>query len=858
MEDRVTHDENAYRYMMDHFPGSERQHGTDRFLTTCPSCGAKKKFWWFDKMPHNGGCFACDHKLKSVFDLGYRTDRKTREFSDLSSIDSLVLFYHNKTNKRHRLSKRVIDEFSLQSLPFQKKNSVGFYHNISIPDNATLGCVKHLNFGGKDQKPTWISVPGKFRNDRVWLNAERIKPADEYIFVLAGEWDMFAFWEHVGIHGISPVDGEGTAGKLPKEAYDIFSNKKVIILFDNDKAGRAGSKGLAKAIQRRVKTKSIKVVDLERLGLVGGEDIDDFFANGGTKDRLKEEVEATPEYEDALSQDEVELERIPEPFGRPHNPNSTLEPSTLGKIWKTLLLPEAKRQAILSDIAESEGYSKELAPGLFKNQIRTYEQELNTLRYAAFDQLINDWFDTFHVRQSIRHSDMSEALYYYYAEGYYQYISDDFLTSHADAIARKVTAPDNRTDLSKARKQVLEDIETRLLSAPETNFDNHKKYINFENGTYVLKSRELVPHSPKFLLNYKLPITFDGTQDCPNLKKALRDWTHKEEDAKELLKGLFYLISGDRSKDVIFWLQGDGNDGKSQFTHLCRSLIGEKRTSALAIETIEKTHYTAELFNKYLNIADEVPASYVIPDAMFKRISGNSVLTGDPKYKGLFTFVSRALWVIPSNHFPNISDTSRGYFRRFKIFLFKQITKEKEVSEFFETRLKPELSGIVNYILTEGRNLFEKDGFVKTETELGAMTEMKEKNSAFLYWQNTFTLWEDKIKEAMEKYQDTREQVIMRTIAKPSDFMDTEKLDVIQVYEKQNKEKVIVVNPRKHYEYYREFFEKDEVKPMSLSKFRKSTQNFYKEYFPEKTVEKIRVWKRDLDGTKSDYFLSIT
>ena len=476
----------------------------------------------------------------------------------------------------------------------------------------------------------------------------------------------------------------------------------------------------------------------------------------------------------------------------------------------------------------------------------------------AYDKLINDWYDSHHIRQSIRHSDMSEALHYYFADGFYQYLGDTFLSKFADEIARKLTAPDNRSELSRTRKQALEDMNTRLLSAPETDFDNHKKYINFENGTYVLKKRELVPHDPKYLLNYKLPITFDGSQDCPNLKQALRDWTHKEEDAKELLKGLFYLISGDRSKDVIFWLQGDGNDGKSQFTHLCRSLIGDKRTSALAIETIEKTHYTAELFNKYLNIADEVPASYVIPDAMFKRISGNSVLTGDPKYKGLFTFVSRALWVIPSNHFPNISDTSRGYFRRFKIFLFKQITKDKEVSEFFETRLKPELPGIVNYILTEGRDLFEKEGFVKTETELGAMDEMKEKNSAFLYWQNTFTLWEEQIKETMKKHEDTREEAIIRTIAKPSNFENTDKLDVIQIYEKQDHSKLIVVNPRKHYEYYREFFKEDEVKLMSLSKFRKSTQNFYKEYFPDKIVDKIRVWKRDLDGTKSDYFLNIT
>lgn len=854
MEDRVTHDENAFQFMMNKFPDSKRQSGSDRYLATCPSCGHKAKLWWSDKMPHNGGCFACDYSFNSVFKLDYRTERKTRPLSDLSSMENLVLAYHNKTGKRHRLSPRVINEFSLQVLPFQKTKEIGTYYNIAIPDNADLGCIKHLNFSGR-----WVSVPGKFRNERHWLNSERIKAHDEWLFVLAGEWDMFAFWEHTGLHGISPIDGEGTAGKLPKEAYDIFSNKKVVILFDNDKMGRAGSKGLVKAIQKRVKTKFIKVIDLERLGLLGGQDIDDFFASGGTKERLREEMDATPEFQNVLTEDDVELERIPEPFGRPHNPNSILEDAILNKIWKTLLMPEAKKQKILSDIAESEGFSKEMAPNLWKTQIKNYESELNTLRYTAYDNLINDWFDSHHIKQSVRLSDMSEPIYYYYADGYYQYLGDTFLTKCADEIARKLTAPDNRSELSRTRKQALEDMNTRLLTAPEVEFDNHKKYINFENGTYVLRSRELVPHNPKFLMNYKLPIVFDESVDCPNFKTALSDWTNKEEDARELLKGLYYLISGDRSKDLIFWLQGDGNDGKSQFTHLCRSLIGDKRTSALAIETIEKTHYTAELFNKFLNIADEVPANYVLPDAAFKRISGNSVLTGDPKYKGLFTFVSRALWVIPSNHFPNIADTSRGYFRRFKIYIFKQVPKEKEIPNFFDTRLKPELPGIINYILTDGRNLFEKEGFVKTESEIESMNEMKEKNTAFLYWQNAFVLWEETIKEAMERYSDTREGAIARIIAKPSDFSDTDKLDVIQMYEKQNKEKVIVVNPRKHYEYYREFFKDDEVKLMSLSRFRKSTQNFYKDYFPDKKIEKIRVWKKELTGTtKSEYFFSIS
>jgi hypothetical protein len=139
-----------------------------------------------------------------------------------------------------------------------------------------------------------------------------------------------------------------------------------------------------------------------------------------------------------------------------------------------------------------------------------------------------------------------------------------------------------------------------------------------------------------------------------------------------------------------------------------------------------------------------------------------------------------------------------------------------------------------------------------------------------LYWQQAFALWEEQIKDAIEKFKskeihpewtdvEVRRDAIIRTIAKPSDFADTDKLDVIQIYEKHSGEKIIVVNPKKHYEYYKEFFKDDEVKFMSLSKFRKSTQNFYKDYFPDKNVDKVRVWKKDSSGgMKSEYFLALT
>jgi len=265
-----------------------------------------------------------------------------------------------------------------------------------------------------------------------------------------------------------------------------------------------------------------------------------------------------------------------------------------------------------------------------------------------------------------------------------------------------------------------------------------------------------------------------------------------------------------------------------------------------------------------LNIADEVPKNFIIPDAMFKRISGNSVITGDPKYKGLISFVSKALWIIPSNHYPNTSDTSHGYFRRFKIFPFKRIPKNKEIGHFFETKLKHELPGIINLILTEGRSYYEMEGFIKTKSEERSTKDMQAKNSAFSYWQTVFATYEqivdDKVKEleASADYSSFPEgQVKLDAIAhltnKPYNIDEIDGDDVMQFYDHKELKKIRIVHVTKHYEFYRLHFKNDEVKLMSLSNFRQSTINFYKQYYGETYVlDTIRIWSKVLDSEKKN------
>ncbi len=135
---------------------------------------------------------------------------------------------------------------------------------------------------------------------------------------------------------------------------------------------------------------------------------------------------------------------------------------------------------------------------------------------------------------------------------------------------------------------------------------------------------------------------------------------------------------------------------------------------------------------------------------------------------------------------------------------------------------------------------------------------MKQKNSAFSYWASVFEDWENRISEKMEdllkqaEWNDTMKATLRQTasfqLIKTYDNLSfTQDSDVLQKYVK-NGQTMYLCNPNEHYKYYKKFYEGDEVKLLSAANFRQSTINFYKDYYPDKTIEKIRIWSNSSDS----------
>ena len=163
---------------------------------------------------------------------------------------------------------------------------VAVYQYIDIHGNIVSETVKYENPKDYRQRRPHPDQPGKY----IWnlkdievipYNLQSVTASDTVYFV-EGEKDADA----LGKIGLTATCNPMGAGKWWDSLTPYFRDKAVIILPDNDEAGKAHAQLVAAKIKKV--TKSIRIIDLP--GLLPKGDVSDWLAAGNTKADLLEIV----------------------------------------------------------------------------------------------------------------------------------------------------------------------------------------------------------------------------------------------------------------------------------------------------------------------------------------------------------------------------------------------------------------------------------------------------------------------------------------------------------------------------------------------------------------------------------------
>jgi len=767
----------------------------------CPRCGAKKGFtlntgdagfpWKCWSACGAGNIFTTqDLGLPKFTDKGFNTGRKT----GLPELEFLRRQYQQATGKSSRLSHIVINHFGLKPFTYKNKDNMRTHKALST-------------FGGDDRPmkrlvaKKWIGIDQQLRSSQLWYGQDKISSADKKIYVTAGEWDLFAFWEHTRLDSIAWPNGEGPKNWKAEELSVFGQNKQIIILYDNDKVGREGAVSLAASILRFIKCEYVKIVDLSCLGLLGGQDLDDFFDKAGTKERLFQEVADTKPFNVSQALHELEDNPLPKPDGK-----FFFNGETIGAIWNAAQFTQARREDEFGKVAFA--LTGRNAGGLYKEALLQISHEVNSLRYLASIDLVRATFKERHIVRRKSHLGDQGFNLLHYSGGVYVLCDENYFEVIADDILRKVFPADKIRSRKQDREAILEEMRILTNYQAEQVFDTDKNFINFENGLYSIKEKKLQAHRPDHFSTFQVKVSFEESS-APNFLQALERW-FDVENAREFIKGVYYFLTGNRAEEVALCLRGPGNDGKSKSIEIFKALAGPGSTSAISLSELTG-HTLASLDGSFLNVVEDA-SDQKFDSGAFKKVVSGGLTQINQKNRPVYSIEPKALFVIASNYPIRNSDTTRGFLRRWKLIEYKEIKAKDQVRDFFNRKLKDELAGICFYCITEGAKLWEQDrGFRATEQEETEKVDMRANSSPDAYFLHMMDLYN----ESGEDFSSRRGLV---------DFF---KCDV-------DKEKGIgsdyidIISPE-HYKNYVEFCTDNGVSPAGHKKYNQNAQRFFNE-----------------------------
>ena len=314
--------------------------------------------------------------------------------------------------------------------------------------------------------------------------------------------------------------------------------------------------------------------------------------------------------------------------------------------------------------------------------------------------------EKFHFETIEDASTGKEYLYYYDSEkGYYREGGENLIKREVDNLLGTYTNIHRKREVVDIIKHKRNKTLEEFLPPPE--------YINLKNCVLNIKTRERMPHSPKYRFLGQIPIFYDEKADCPHVKKFVGSTFYKADQV--LIQEMFgFCLHRVYRPHKAFLLLGGGRNGKSTTTTILQHFLGKRNCSAETLHNIVENRFSiANLFGKLANICGEMSGSSLTNTTPFKQITGEDPISAEKKGRDAFTFTNYAKLVFLANRVPvPKTDRSIAYFKRWIIIMmpytFDENNPDTDINILDKMLTDDEMSGLLNWAL-EGLDRIRKN-----------------------------------------------------------------------------------------------------------------------------------------------------
>ncbi len=302
--------------------------------------------------------------------------------------------------------------------------------------------------------------------------------------------------------------------------------------------------------------------------------------------------------------------------------------------------------------------------------------------------------------------------FYFYEDSHWQLKEKIYVKNFLRDFAEELGIPEKEYKSYKKAHDLYEQAKLDLYKELETNRD----VLNFPNGTYDLNTLEFREHRKEDFLKYVLPYNYDSNATCPRWINFINEILPEQDLRKLIQEVLAYPLSNLHLEKIIY-LYGSGRNGKSLTLDVVGSALGENNVSNVSLGYILKNDGLGiqQMENKLINIsAENLPK--ISDSSVLKTYTSGESMTVKKLYQDIYSTKNYPQTILASNHLPQSSDYSFGFYSRLFIFPFNYTIPADKINPNLKQELCEELPGICNWLLDGVKYLRENKKFSDSQT----------------------------------------------------------------------------------------------------------------------------------------------
>lgn len=292
-----------------------------------------------------------------------------------------------------------------------------------------------------------------------------------------------------------------------------------------------------------------------------------------------------------------------------------------------------------------------------------------------------------------------------------------------DADQKKLTAFGQKM-LSRAGIENTLRLAEGDLYAEVERFDRDQDAFNCLNRTLNLRTFEEKRHDPEDLISKIAGTQYDPEAQCPQWRAFLETIVPDEDTRGFLQRAVGYSLTGDVSEQVLFFLHGGGNNGKSTFIRTILSLLGEYGRQMMPTVLLQGDRHPTEiaaLVGVRFAATIEIEQGRRMAEVMVKQLTGGDRIAARSMFHDPFEFEPTFKIWMAANHKPIIHGQDLAIWRRIRLIPFTVTIPEDKRDPAMPDKLARELPGILNWAI-DGYQEW-KSGGLKAPEKVKAATD---------------------------------------------------------------------------------------------------------------------------------------